>query len=178
LGALDPEERLLFEDHLRAGCSQCEEELRGLQEITDVFADAVAADPPPKLRRRLLAEVSRSPRMEESLPEGILVARSATLPWKPMAQGIEYKVLHSDRIRRYSTALIRMQPGTTMPRHRHGDIEELYMLSGDLRVSGAVVRAGDYCRADTNSVHEAAFSETGCTFLLMASQDNQFVASV
>ena len=67
-------------------------------------------------------------------------------------------------------------PGARLPRHRHDDVEELYILSGDLSVSGEVVRAGDYCRAYADTVHEESFSETGCLFLLMASQHNEMLA--
>ena len=31
--------------------------------------------------------------------------------------------------------------------------------------------AGDYCRADLDSVHDESYSETGCGFLLMASPE-------
>jgi hypothetical protein len=49
------------------------------------------------------------------------------------------------------------------------------MLSGDLHVEGQVIRAGDYCRGDSGSVHGETFTDAGCLFLMMASQDNQIV---
>ena len=176
LGALDGPERVAFEDHLRDGCTMCEAELRSFCDITDGLADSVAKTPPPKLRRRLLAEAGRVPSTPASLPQGVLIARSAEVPWRPMFDGVAVKLLHTDRIRRYSTSLVRMDPGARLPRHRHDDVEELYILSGDLRVSGEVVRAGDYCRAYPDTVHEESFSETGCLFLLMASQHNEMLA--
>ena len=111
-----------------------------------------------------------------ALPEGILIARSAEVAWRPMGEGIAFKLLHRDKARRYSTSLIRMDAGTRLPRHKHGGVEELYILSGDLSIAGEVARAGDYCRAETGTVHDETFSESGCLFLLMASQDNHVMA--
>ena len=36
--------------------------------------------------------------------------------------------------------------------------------------------AGDYCRADLDSVHDQSYSKTGCVFLLMSSPENQILA--
>ena len=47
------------------------------------------------------------------------------------------------------------------------------MLSGDLHVEDQVMRTGDYCRADSGTIHGETFTDGGCLFLLMASQDNQ-----
>lgn len=69
-----------------------------------------------------------------------------------------------------------MDAGAHYPSHRHADVEELFVLSGDLHVAGEVMSAGDYCRAETESVHGETFSETGCLFLAMSSQRNQFLA--
>jgi anti-sigma factor ChrR (cupin superfamily) len=176
LGALDPAELADFQEHLRKGCHLCEAELRSLSPVTEGLAAAVAASPSPNLRARLLSQVSRERPKPSALPDGVLIARSAEVPWRRMGEGVSFKLLHRDKARRYSTTLVRMDAGARLPRHRHTDIEELYILSGDLSVSGEVVRAGDYCRADKDSIHDESYSQTGCLFLLMASQDNQVMA--
>jgi anti-sigma factor ChrR (cupin superfamily) len=175
LGALDAPDRAAFEEHLLGGCPLCETELGALNGMAGELAASIAAPPPAGLRARLLERV-RTSRAAGALPDGVIIARSAKVPWRPMAEGVAFKILHRDKARRYSTSLVRMDAGASLPRHRHKDIEELYILSGDLRVSGETVYAGDYCRADTGSVHEESFSETGCLFLLMASQDNEVLA--
>ena len=78
--------------------------------------------------------------------------------------------------RKYLTCLVRMEPGAHYPSHRHADAEELFLLSGDLHVGPEVMHAGDYCRADAETIHSETSSETGCQFLLLASQNNQIVA--
>ncbi len=35
--------------------------------------------------------------------------------------------------------------------------------------------AGDYCRADSGSIHGETFTEAGCRFLMMASPENQLI---
>jgi len=69
-----------------------------------------------------------------------------------------------------------MEPGARIPRHRHAQVEELFVLSGDLHVEDQVMFAGDYCRADLDSVHDQSYSKTGCVFLLMSSPENQILA--
>lgn len=57
LGALEPGEAAAFERHL-AGCERCREEQRRLAPALQVLSEAVEGrEPPPGLRRRLLAEV-------------------------------------------------------------------------------------------------------------------------
>ncbi len=59
LDALSEPDRGLFEQHL-SGCDTCAQELRGLLETTALLGAATAAQPPARLRERVLAEVSRT----------------------------------------------------------------------------------------------------------------------
>ena len=107
---------------------------------------------------------------------GLLIARSPDLPWQPQGSpGVSIKVLFTDPERDYITALGRMEPGTEYPRHRHDDVEELYVLEGDLVVEGHVMRPGDYCRAEPDSIHGETRSETGCLFLMMCSRQDELL---
>lgn len=56
--ALDPEERARFEAHL-AVCADCRAEVAGLQEAAALLGDLSAATPPPALRDRVLADISK-----------------------------------------------------------------------------------------------------------------------
>jgi anti-sigma factor ChrR (cupin superfamily) len=135
--------------------------------------------PSQQLRERLLSEVSRSPRVPGVLFEqgGLLIARSDELQWQSMAPGISYKALYEDATRKYTTSLVRMEAGAHYSSHHHAGIEELFMLSGDLHLENQVMRAGDYCRADSGSIHGESFSDAGCLFLMVASQENQIVGN-
>jgi len=174
---LDEAERTVFEAHLEQGCEACEAELSSLRGVADGLATVASIDPPPGLRQRLMAKVGSAPRSPGILFEesGLLISRSAELVWEPLAPGIQFKPLFMDSDRFYNTMLVRMDSGARYPGHRHHDVEELFVLSGDLHISGEVMRQGDYCRADTDTLHGETFSELGCLFLLMASQKNEIV---
>lgn len=177
LGALDATASEAFEEHLR-GCEACQVEVRSLGEATGVLAASVAATPPPSLRDRLLSRVRSFPQRPGILFEqqGLLIARSEELAWQTLAEGITFKPLYIDEARRYNTCLVHMEAGAHYPPHRHKETEELFMLSGDLHVAGEIMHAGDYCRANADTVHDETFSESGCLFLLLASQENEVLS--
>jgi quercetin dioxygenase-like cupin family protein len=177
LDALDARERHLFEQHLLAGCSDCSETVRSVQAIAADLASTVAVEPPPALRNRLMERVASTPRLPGIAYDeaGLLIARSQEIEWKPFAPGVNYKPLFSDKARNTDTMLVRVDPGARIPSHKHSQIEEIFVLSGDLRVEGQAMYAGDYCRADLGSVHDLSYSETGCVFLIMTSPDNEML---
>jgi quercetin dioxygenase-like cupin family protein len=92
-----------------------------------------------------------------------------------MGPGIRVKLLYADAARKYRTTLVRMDAGAYMPKHHHKEIEELFILSGELHVQGQIARAGDYCRADADTVHEAAFTPSGAMFLAIACEQDEFI---
>jgi len=175
LVALDPAEANAFEEHLRQGCDACSKDVRSFRAVADLIGESVPAAPSGQLRERLLSRVSHSPRAPGILFEqsGLLIARSDELSWQILAPGISFKPLYEDSGRKYNTSLVRMEAGARYPGHHHAAIEELFMLSGDFHVENEVMRAGDYCRGESGSIHGETFSEAGCLFLLMASQENQ-----
>lgn len=177
LGALDAEDRFAFEAHLDQGCDVCAEDVSSFEKIVDLMAESVPATPSERLRERLLSKVRKSPPAPGILlkQSGLLIARSDEFVWQPMAPGISYKPLYEDAARRYNTSLVRMDAGARYPSHHHAEIEELFVLSGDLHVENEVMRPGDYCRGDSGTMHGETFSDSGCLFLLMASQVNRVV---
>jgi len=177
LDSLDAGQKHQFEEHLRTGCEQCADEVRSVQSVALNLAAGVAVDPPAQLRDRLIERIARMPRSPGLAynEAGLLIARSHEIQWSPFAPGISFKPLFRDKARNTDTMLVRMEPGAHIPSHRHSQIEEIFVLSGDLRVEDQVMFAGDYCRADLESVHDQSWSETGCLFLLLASPDNQLL---
>ena len=100
---------------------------------------------------------------------GIYLAWADELPWRSVLPGVEVKPLYIDRERRYGTSLVRMAAGASYPAHKRHDIEEIFVLSGEMTLQGHVARAGGYCRGEGGSTHAPAYSATGCTFLVVAS---------
>jgi anti-sigma factor ChrR (cupin superfamily) len=102
---------------------------------------------------------------------------SSWLEWMPgNAPGVEIKLLSIDKARSYYTTIVRMAPGATLPSHRHADIEESYILEGEILISGVLMRPGDYCCAAAGSLHTEVTTKTGCVFIAVASsRDEWFV---
>ena len=178
LDALDQAEKTAFEEHLREGCEACEAELRSFQMVASELAESVGQEPPSSLRQRLLGKIASAPRIPGIILDkgGVLVARPDEMSWMPLAPGIEFKLLSRESERHYNTSLVKMAAGAHYPPHRHGDVEELFLLSGDLHLAGDVMRAGDYCRAEAGTVHDDSYTELGCLFLVRASRNNQMLA--
>jgi anti-sigma factor ChrR (cupin superfamily) len=191
LGSLDGDEKTRFEQHLRDGCTVCEQEVRKLSGVVEELSlSAPPAEPSSGTRERLLASLDReagSPARSTSLstlmPQGVLlrepgllIARPSDMSWEEVVPGIRRKLLFVDEERHYNTALVRVEAGTRYPSHRHADVEELMVLEGDLNVHGVSMRAGDYCRAEPDTVHQETFSESGCLLLLLTSERDQVYA--
>jgi anti-sigma factor ChrR (cupin superfamily) len=188
LGSLSGEEKAIYEQHLQEGCADCAQEIQSFQGVVeDLSLSATAVVPSGKARERLFAslgvqEKAAAPKESQSStrPKGILlrepgllIARSSEMPWEEAAPGIDRRVLSVDSERDYITTLVRVQPGTRYPSHRHAGVEELLVLEGDLHVHGIVMRAGDYCRAEPHSIHDVTYSESGCLLLLRTSQRDE-----
>ena len=183
LGALSAAEKTEFESHLRNGCDVCVEELKALEAATvQLSVSAQPVRPPRRLRDKLLARIGPAP-VEDKDPDpergilfqrgGLLISRSADMPWRSTPfPGLFSKLLFVDADRQYTTALVRMEPGTRYPSHRHMNMEELFMLEGELIVEGTRMVAGDYCYGAPGSVHEAVYTESGALFVVLSSQND------
>ena len=191
LGSLSQEEKSLFELHLQEGCSECAREIHTFQGVVeDLLVSVPAIAPSANARERLFASIragdksaatkepqlSVAPRGVLLQQPGLLIERSSEMPWETVAPGIERRVLFMDLERNYITALVQVQPGTSYPSHRHASVEELLVLEGDLHVHGVVMRAGDYCRGEPDSIHDITFSESGCRLLLRTSLHDEIRA--
>ena len=180
LGALTAADRAAFEAHLQGGCISCQSELHVFQDVTgELGLGTQPVSPPSSLEQRLFDRIDSvpaiGPRAAIILQEsGLLISRSANLSWNPTdVLGVWSKPLFVDPVRRYATALIRMEAGTAYPAHRHQEVEELYMLAGDLRVEGHLMGPGDYCRAEALSIHSEITTESGALFLTLSSQKDE-----
>lgn len=106
-----------------------------------------------RVRRRLFERVADADTSHLCLPadEG---------QWQPFLPGVHIKVLHeADGAMTY---LLRMEPGSRLPPHRHPLPEETLVLDGAIRAgTHPVERAGAYQRAEAGSLHPTTTTETG-----------------
>ena len=181
LGHLQGEERAAFEASLQDTQSPAATYLRKYQRVVAGLSWGAAKEPPQALRSQLLERASREGRSAPAsgrvtLAAGVSLVLADKLAWKEAAiPGVRYKLLFVDPQRRYASSLVNMAPGTIYPRHRHQQVEELFMLSGDIEVDGYRLHPGDYCRAESGTLHEAIRTETGCTFIALASLDDELL---
>lgn len=167
----------------------------------EAVAQADAPAPSPALRERLLDGLELSGRDARSDQPGKLDRSwrrwGAALPagastagfsagmyavagdaggWEPTGiDGIEVKRLAADPARRSATMLVRMAAGTSYPAHRHGGVEECLVLAGDLQVGERELKAGDFQRCQTDSVHPVQSTRGGCLLFISSSQDDELV---
>ena len=118
--------------------------------------------PPAPAARRMLAAIRARLAFEAAPPICVLRRDDG---WKPMAAGIERKVLSDDG----ATVcwLMKMAPGAQLPEHTHDDgVEECLVLEGEIRFGDVRYGAGDYVRLAQGSRHAVTYSDVGATIFL------------
>jgi len=73
-----------------------------------------------------------------------------------------------------NSSLVRMAPGSRIRPRRHADVEESYLLDGDLVVDGIEMKLGDYCRAEARTRHTDVFTRNGCVFISVCSTKDEW----
>jgi anti-sigma factor ChrR (cupin superfamily) len=172
LGALEADEVRAYEGHLE-GCAVCAAEVESFAAVVrDLGHVAAPAPVDPALRAKVFDRIAAEDRFRDGATvdvDGIRFVRADELGWVAAdLPGISLKRLAVDRQAERATHLVRMEPGATYPAHRHAAVEEVYLLEGDLLLSGVLMRAGDYCRAEPQSVHDGIRSPSGCVFIVTA----------
>jgi anti-sigma factor ChrR (cupin superfamily) len=174
LGVLSQDEAREFEQHLAGGCAVCAAEVEA---FTPVVAElghmATPQTPRPELRARVLERVAAEG-LSAARPvlnkEGARFVRTANLNWRAgITSAVEIKTLSVDKQRSIVTYLVRLAPQASLPPHRHVEVEESYLLEGDLLVDGVQMQIGDYCRAEPGSIHRGVTSKSGCVFITVCS---------
>ena len=192
-GALPGDELAAFEAHLASGCEACQAELQQLRWVTSKLWYAIRpVIPDAKIRDALLARVAAkrdatlavSPLRERVLAKmspdassrSTVFNKASEASWERTAiEGVAIRTLFVDQENNQFTALVRMQPGSSYPRHVHAGPEQCLVIEGDLRVGEEVLHAGDYQRAPTGSRHGVQSTEHGCLLLITSSLTDQFV---
>ena len=107
-------------------------------------------------------------------PNGSVYVKPQDMEWRPSQfEGIEIKVLYENREAGELTCLLRWQPGTTLPFHKHPEIEQSWVLEGSFSDHDGICRAGEYVYRKPGSMHETHSAE-GCTILAIYRKPNIF----
>jgi len=151
-----------------ASCAECHQALETLRPVIGAFVswptDIVrpATSLWERIARRVAADTAQAP-LEPPAQS------SADAEWEEAAPGLTYKVLAANTENDHVSLLVRLAPGAHYPPHRHGGVEELYLLDGELRIDDKKLYPGDYNRAEPGTGDERVWSETGCTCVLLTS---------
>jgi hypothetical protein len=167
LRALPGEETTGAENQI-AACPECGQELAQLRPIIAAFASwpTDVLRPTASLWERITQRIAPETGAEPLRPAP---GHAEEAEWATVGPGIQCKLLAVDRERDRVSMLVRLAPGTDYPPHRHGGIEELHMLDGELIVDDQTFRPGDYRRAEAGTVDRRVWTITGCTCVLITS---------
>ena len=142
LGALDPDERAAFEQHM-ASCRECFLEVQAHRRLAHEALAQSGPAPSGALRQHVieLTEAPRSP------------VDPRLYTWDEPVPGVRMTTLFEDPARGVRKVLVWAKPGARYPSHRHLGDEHILVLQGALGDARGVYRAGDICRSRAGSVH-------------------------
>ncbi|MDJ0699203.1 MAG: cupin domain-containing protein [Woeseiaceae bacterium] len=135
-------------------------------DITSALLTAAApVDPGPDVAARMKDRLLNRVRDDASASEAELVTvRDSTGEWIETSPGNSIKVLRTDD--ETMSMLVRLEPGTTFPRHYHPADEETYVIEGETWFGDIHLVAGDYHLAPKGTTHGEVRTETGCVLLI------------
>ncbi|WP_116997390.1 nuclear transport factor 2 family protein [Desertimonas flava] len=105
--------------------------------------------------------------------DGLTLTRAGEHRWIDVGDGVSIAALRVVGAGAGS-ALLRFAPGARSPAHRHPAGEDLYILSGRVRVGDVVLEAGDYLHTPAGGVHDAA-SEDGALMYISVPEPVEFL---
>ena len=158
MGLLDAPASAEFEEHL-SQCAVCRSEAQAFREVTAELAYGVPmVEPPPRLRSELLRR----------LPPPRVLVRADEGAWqKTPFPGIEVRRLFVDKVAGTVTSLLRAAAGAVYPAHRHGGVEHVYVIDGDLIFNDHTLETGDYEVNAGSTDHSSITTKTGCLALII-----------
>lgn len=76
---------------------------------------------------------------------GSVYMKPEEMDWKPSQfEGIAIKVLYENKEIGEMTCLLRWQPGTTLPFHKHPEIEQSYVIEGSFSDHDGICCASEF----------------------------------
>jgi anti-sigma factor ChrR (cupin superfamily) len=94
--------------------------------------------------------------------------------WQPFHPGVEIHWLYREGDQGSSAALIRFQPGASVPLHEHRGFEHIYILRGSQSDGPGSSKAGSLMVHRPGTRHSIA-SEEGCLVLAIYEKPAQFI---
>jgi anti-sigma factor ChrR (cupin superfamily) len=157
-----------FEEHLER-CPVCQSEVKAFRKITGELAYlAPPVRPAPRLKQELMRKLAF---------EHVLVRGDASEWQKTPFPGVELKDLFVDQVTGAVTSLLRAAAGAIYPAHRHGGLEQIYIIDGDMIFDDHTLDTGDYEASAGSSYHSAITTRTGCLALIIHNKADRILRS-
>lgn len=86
------------------------------------------------------------------------------LPWEPFRPGVDIYRLYGDGSKGAAAALLRYQPGASVPKHDHTGFEHIFVLSGSQTDHNGEHQTGTLVINPPGTNH-SVISEAGCIVL-------------
>ncbi len=172
LETLDADERRAIENALVDDDWLRTEGLEMMRQLATRVLESYPAEPPASLRARLMSAIGQPSTVPPSPPEAIpysTLSRARDGAWIPWQPGWTTRLLHHSPAEDLVVALVRAEPGASLPPHRHCIAEEVFVLEGDLTVGEERLGPGDYIRSEAGTIHTHNFTTTGCMILVRRS---------
>jgi quercetin dioxygenase-like cupin family protein len=172
LQSLSPREMASVEAQILS-CEDCQREIETLRPIVRSFVgwSADLLRPAESLWGRLAKRIASEATTEPFVPH---LEASVKPEWEEAAPGIHVKILAMNAEIDIVSMLVRLDPGTDYPAHRHAGTEELHLLRGVLKIDDRTLYPGDFIHSEASSVDHRVWSETGCTCFLMTRPKTPF----
>lgn len=141
------------------------EDPSGSKQVEDAIAESLLPVEPGSavrsaLRGRLLDRVVQSRHRESSF----FVVRRDQGEWRRLVSGVRVKMLADSGDSR--SVLLELEPGASIPSHRHHEHEECVVLRGDAVISNQRFHEGDFHLAPSGSRHGTVSSRNGALLYL------------
>src|SRR5262245_14615588 len=118
------------------------------------------------------------PSLPPSLVLERLLQRASSLSeeegWEPFRPGISIRRLYQEAETGPAAALLRYEPGATVPYHEHLGYEHILVLSGSQSDEHGTYSAGTFIVNRPHSAHRVA-SQEGCVVLIIWEKGVRFV---
>lgn len=98
------------------------------------------------------------------------------LPWLPLAPRVHVKVIKLVPETGAFSVMIRAEPGGTLPRHKHLEAAEIFILkgAGEHPQTGAF-RQGDYVSERKGAIHEELYFDEEVELLMICNGPSAFL---
>lgn len=154
-----------------SSCEDCRREIEALRPVVRSFVGwpTDVLRPPESLWGRLAKRIASEDGTQPFVPRSNVPAKPE---WEEAAPGIHVKILAKNADNDSVSMLVRLDPGTDYPAHRHAGVEELHLLDGILKVDERTLYPGDFIHNEADTVDHRVWSESGCTCFLMTSTED------